>query len=171
MHDHDDHAHGLVRDLEAIARQATGRRRALMWLGAGAASFTPLALVACGGGGDDTSSSTNASGSTGTTTTSGSCTVIPSETGGPYPGDGTNSNSGGVVNVLGLSGIVRSDIRSSIGGATGTAAGVQLTITLKLVNTNSSCANLAGYAIYLWHCNRDGNYSLYSSGVTDQHYL
>ena len=66
---------------------------------------------------------------------------------------------------------MRSDIRSSIGGASGTAAGVPLTITLKLVNTNSSCASLAGYAIYLWHCDRDGNYSLYSSGVTDQNYL
>jgi protocatechuate 3,4-dioxygenase beta subunit len=39
------------------------------------------------------------------------------------------------------------------------------------VNTSASCANLAGYAIYLWHCDRSGGYSLYSSGVTDQNYL
>jgi protocatechuate 3,4-dioxygenase beta subunit len=66
---------------------------------------------------------------------------------------------------------VRSDIRTSIGSASGTAAGVPMTVTLKLVNTSASCANLAGYAIYLWHCDRSGGYSLYSSGVTDQNYL
>jgi protocatechuate 3,4-dioxygenase beta subunit len=76
-----------------------------------------------------------------------------------------------VVNVLTLSGIVRSDIRTSIAGASGTAAGVPLTVTLTLVNTNSSCASLEGYAIYLWHCSREGLYSLYSSGVTNQNYL
>jgi protocatechuate 3,4-dioxygenase beta subunit len=48
---------------------------------------------------------------------------------------------------------------------------VPLTVTLTLVNTNSSCASLEGYAIYLWHCSREGLYSLYSSGVTDQNYL
>ncbi len=46
-----------------------------------------------------------------------------------------------------------------------------MTVTLTLVNTNASCASLAGCAIYLWHCDRDGNYSMYSSGVTDQNYL
>jgi protocatechuate 3,4-dioxygenase beta subunit len=30
---------------------------------------------------------------------------------------------------------------------------------------------LAGYAIYLWHCTRDGNYSLYSSSVQGENYL
>jgi protocatechuate 3,4-dioxygenase beta subunit len=97
--------------------------------------------------------------------------VINEETSGPYPGDGTNSNSGGVVNVLTMTGIVRSDIRSSFGGASGVAAGVPLTVKLQLVNTASSCASLAGYAVYLWHCTRDGNYSLYSSGVTGENFL
>jgi protocatechuate 3,4-dioxygenase beta subunit len=97
--------------------------------------------------------------------------VIPEETGGPYPGDGTNSNASGVVNVLTQSGVVRSDIRSSFNGPTGVAAGVPLTIKLQVINVNGSCASLDGYAIYLWHCDRDGNYSLYSSGVTTQNYL
>ena len=47
-------------------------------------------------------------------TVASSCTgqqKIPSETGGPYPGDGSNG-----PNVLVMSGIVRSDIRSSFGG-------------------------------------------------------
>ncbi len=152
-----------------MAQQAAGRRQMLRWLSAGAvASATPLALVACGGGGDDAGSSASTSTSS---SSSGSCSVIPSETAGPYPGDGTNSNSSGVVNVLTLSGIVRSDIRSSVAGLSGTATGVPLTLTLKLVNTASSCASLAGYAIYLWHCTSDGNYSLYSSSITSQNYL
>lgn len=35
----------------------------------------------------------------------------------------------------------------------------------------SSCAPLANRAVYLWHCDRLGRYSLYSSGVTTQNYL
>jgi protocatechuate 3,4-dioxygenase beta subunit len=103
---------------------------------------------------------------TGGTTTTASCSVIPTETNGPYPADGTTS-----LNALVLSGIVRSDIRSSFGSSTTTAAGVPLTVTLTLVNTNASCASLAGYAIYIWHCNQAGLYSLYSSGVTGENYL
>ena len=135
-------------------------------------------LSGCGGGGDDTSAS-GTSGSTTTTTTTtttdgtsntigtpSSCSVIPSETAGPYPGDGTNG-----VNALTMSGIVRSDIRGSFGGYSGTAQGVPLTVTLKLVSTSASCASLAGHAIYLWHCTQDGGYSLYSNGVTAQNFL
>ena len=176
----DHHHHGLSADLELMVRQAADRRQVLRWLSAGAvASAGPIALVACGGGGGDagtsatssSSSSSSTSSSSSSSSTSGSCSVIPSETAGPYPGDGSNSNSSGVVNVLTLSGIVRSDIRSSVGGLSGTAAGVPMTVTLKLVNTASSCASLAGYAIYLWHCTQDGNYSLYSSSSTNQNYL
>jgi protocatechuate 3,4-dioxygenase beta subunit len=177
----DPHPHGLQQDLLRMA-QVMQRRRALGWLaGAGAAGGLAL-LGACGGGSDsasDTSSSGSSStgGSTSGGTTSGSttstdtCSLIPSETAGPYPGDGTNSVNGSTVNVLTLSDIVRSDIRSSVGGLSGTAEGVPITVTLKLVNTSSSCANLAGRAIYLWHCTRDGNYSLYSSSVQDQNFL
>jgi len=30
---------------------------------------------------------------------------------------------------------------------------------------------LVGAAVYLWHCDREGRYSLYSQGVTDENYL
>jgi protocatechuate 3,4-dioxygenase beta subunit len=76
-----------------------------------------------------------------------------------------------VSNVLTASGVVRSDIRTSFGTSTNTAPGVQLTLTLTLVNTNAACAALSGYAIYIWHCTRDGAYSLYSSGITNENYL
>jgi len=172
-HDHDKHPHGLAADLQTLAQRAMARRGMLRWLAAGAVMTGPLALVACGGGGseDSGSSSSDSSDSSGSSS-SDSCSVIPSETQGPYPGDGTNSNSSGVVNVLTMSGIVRSDIRPSFGDyGDNEAAGIPMTVTLKLVNTGSSCASLEGYAIYLWHCDRSGSYSLYSSGVTDENYL
>ena len=164
MNDHPPHAHGLRHDLEHLARlQAPGRRRALRLFGGLAAGSLPLlGLAGCGGASED-------AGTSGSTVSS--CSSIPSETAGPYPGDGTNSNSSGVVNVLTQSGIVRSDIRSSFGTMSGTAAGVPLTVTLKLISVSAACANLEGYAVYLWHCTRDGGYSLYSSGVTAQNYL
>ena len=170
----DLHDFGLASDLEVMQRQALERRRLLRWVLAGAAS---LPLISCGGSGASDTVATSTSGTTGsgttTTTTpaSSACAVIPEETGGPYPADGTNTNGGSIINVLNQSGVVRSDIRSSFNGATGVAAGVPLTIKLQLVNANASCASLAGYAIYLWHCDRDGLYSLYSSGVTAQNYL
>lgn len=158
---------------------ASPRRRALRWLaGGGLGTLGSLSLWGCGGGGEDAGTSLLGSGTVATTTGTGTttttvngCAVIPAETAGPYPGDGSNTANGSIANALTLSGIVRSDIRSSVGGASGTAAGVPLTITLKLVNVNGSCASLAGYAIYLWHCNAAGQYSMYSSGVTAQNYL
>jgi len=178
MQAHDKHhGHSLAEDLEAMLRLNGDRRQTLRWLLAGA---TALPVLGCGGGsssGDSTSalasttSSSTGSTSTTTTTLAGSCAVIPEETGGPYPGDGTNSNASGIVNVLTQSGIVRSDIRSSFGSSSAMAVGVPLTIKLQIVNVNSNCAPLPGYALYLWHCDRDGNYSLYSSGVTGENYL
>jgi protocatechuate 3,4-dioxygenase beta subunit len=164
--------HGLIHDLDTLLAQAMRRRQSLCWLaGAGA-----LSLLGCGGGGDasgttTTSSSSSSSASSTGSTSSSNCSVIPEETAGPYPGDGSNSTSSGVANALALSGIVRSDIRSSIAGATGVADGVALTVQLTLVNTNGSCGALSGYAVYLWHCDRLGRYSMYSSGVTGENYL
>lgn len=175
MHNDHDHDLGLTHDLNRLHQQALERRTALRWLlGAGGAGA--LALAGCGGGGTDTaaassSSTSTSSGSSGSSSTSSGCSVIPSETEGPYPGDGSNSVNGSIANALALSGIVRSDIRASIAGATGVATGVPLQVIIELVNTNASCADLAGYAIYLWHCDALGRYSMYSSGVTGENYL
>ena len=82
------------------------------------------------------------------------------------PGDGSNG-----PNALALSGIVRSDIRASLGASSAVATGVPLTITLTLVDPVSSCAPVVGAAVYLWHCDALGRYSLYSSGVTAESWL
>ncbi|MDZ5633436.1 MULTISPECIES: intradiol ring-cleavage dioxygenase [unclassified Janthinobacterium] len=169
------HDHGLASDLEMMRQQAAERRQVLRWLLAGAAT---LPLMSCGGGSDASGTAASSGAGTGTSGTAavtipatGACTVIPEETGGPYPADGTNTSGGSIINVLNQSGVVRSDIRASFNGATGVAAGVPLTIHLQLLNASGGCASLAGYAVYLWHCDRDGLYSLYSSGVTAQNYL
>ncbi len=152
---HRDHRHqphedfgGLIRDLRSTGA-AMDRRQLLRF----AASFGALTLFGCG----------NAAGST--DTGSGECGAIPEETAGPFPGDSSNG-----PNVLNATGVVRSDIRSSFAGLSGTADGIPLTVVLNLVSA-STCAALAARAVYLWHCDQLGRYSLYSSGVTSQNYL
>lgn len=90
---------------------------------------------------------------------------VPDETGGPYPADGSNG-----VNVLDDSGIVRRDIRSSFGASTTVAPGVPLEIALTVRDAATGSA-VVGAGVYLWHCDRDGNYSLYSRGVENENYL
>ena len=92
--------------------------------------------------------------------------MIPEETAGPFPGDGTNG-----PDVLTGSGVVRSDITTSFGASSGTAEGVPLTIRLLIQDEGNACEPLAGAAVYIWHCDREGRYSLYSQGAEDQNYL
>jgi len=166
IHDHD---RGLLYDLGTM-----NRRRALGLLG-GVGALAALAACSTGTGTTATGSSTSTT-SSGTSSSSGSSstssasadgtlTEVPDETGGPYPADGSNG-----VNVLDDSGIVRSDIRSSFGSSTTTAAGVPLTIKLTVRDTSTGAAK-TGAAVYLWHCDREGQYSLYSRAVTGENYL
>lgn len=131
-----------------------GRRQVLRFLGLGAATAT---LAAC----STTSGPTPAS-----TASSTGAGEIPDETAGPYPGDGSNG-----PDVLEQSGIVRRDIRSSFGDASGTAAGVPLTLELTVTDLANGGRGFAGAAVYVWHCDREGRYSMYSDGVTGENYL
>jgi protocatechuate 3,4-dioxygenase beta subunit len=132
------------------------RRRLLGVLGLGAAT---AGLAACGGSASTGSAAASSSG----TTAAGE---IPDETAGPYPGDGSNG-----PHVLDQSGIVRSDIRSSFGDARGTAEGVPMPLELTVTDLANGGGPFAGVAVYVWHCTREGGYSLYSEGVTDQNFL
>lgn len=149
------------------------RRRALMVLGGAGLVAT---LAACGGKSSSsadattTTSGTSApASSTSTTAATGasdSCSApIPEETAGPNPGDGSNG-----PNILTEDGVVRSDIRSSFGTASGVAEGVPLTVRLTVLD-RASCSPLAGAAVYAWHCDREGRYSMYSEGADDENYL
>jgi len=63
---------------------------------------------------------------------------------------------------LNRSGIRRGDMRPNIqGGPETSAPGTRLDLSLTLVNASASCAPLKGYAVYLWHCDAAGRYSLY----------
>lgn len=140
-------------DLQLLHRPVT-RRGALALLGG-------LGLVAAGcSGGNDSSSASGASTTTttGSATTITSCSTIPEETGGPYPGDGSNG-----PDVLSESGVVRKDIRTSFDGASGTAEGVPYTIQFTVVDVDKGCQPLEGAAVYVWHCDRDGRYSMYTA--------
>lgn len=172
---HPDHPHHngeglhvptLMSDLDHVLMLQRYRRRLLSW-----AAAAPVALL---GGSGLAMAQTRARPPTPTRSSgsgAASCPTINDETAGPYPADGTNSVNGVGVNTLTLSGIVRSDMRSSFAGMTGVAPGVPLTVTLKLVNSSLNCASLAGRAIYLWHCDRAGNYSMYSGAASNQNYL
>jgi protocatechuate 3,4-dioxygenase beta subunit len=192
------HAHdlGLAHDLQqliALERRAArfmDRRGALRLIGA--ASI--VALAACGSDskksatGTSTSSSSSSSSSSSTSTSQATSTsataaaggtgmttpasvsqcgeTIPTETGGPFPGDGTNG-----PNALTQSGVVRSDIRNSFGSASGVAQGVPLKVNLTILQKSTGCKAYPGAAVYVWHCDREGRYSMYSQGVTEQNYL
>ncbi|GIF38095.1 dioxygenase family protein [Actinoplanes xinjiangensis] len=138
---------GLAFDLATLRR-----RQALRVFGLGAVA---LGLGGCGRA-EDTTASTGI----------GPPGEIPDETAGPYPGDGSNG-----PNVLTGSGVIRRDITSSFGTATGRAAGVPMTLTLSLKDLANAGAAYAGPAVYVWHCDRAGAYSLYSEGVTGENYL
>lgn len=161
------HTHGgLEHDLGAML----ARRKALGIIGGGGAAL----LASCADGTTSTPTSsgtgTSTSGSSGSGTgSSAECITYSSETNGPYPGDGSNNANGAVANVLIDSGIVRADMRPSFDGQTGTAEGVELEITITVMNTNNSCALLEGYAVYLWHCDALGRYSVYD--LPSQNYL
>lgn len=146
------------------------RRQALLLLGG-------LGVVAagCSSGGNSSqaTATSKAAGSTSTTlgTTSTTttttpavttCAIIPEETGGPFPGDGSNG-----PNVLSESGVVRKDITTSFDGMTGTAEGVPYTIQFTVVNVDNGCKPLTGGAVYVWHADRDGHYSMYTASAAN----
>jgi protocatechuate 3,4-dioxygenase beta subunit len=179
---HPDHDRGLEFDLSTLL----SRRRSLgMFLGAGAAAAlaacTPGRSTGSAGSATATSTPTGSAGSAGTTATStpsasasptltraiAECGVeIPEETAGPFPGDGSNG-----PNALSASGVVRQDITASFGTSTSTAEGVPLTVTLTLLDNADGCTPLAGAAVYAWHCDREGRYSMYDSGLRNENYL
>jgi protocatechuate 3,4-dioxygenase beta subunit len=110
------------------------RRAAFGAIGAAAAA----AAAACGD--SPTSPSSTSTGGT-TTSTNATCAVTPTETIGPYPS---------------RTDMFRSDIRENRGGT-------PLTLTVKVVNVNSSCAAVVGADVEIWHVDAAGDYSQYGS--------
>ena len=148
---------GLAFDVDTLI----DRRRVLMGMGLAGLS---LGLVACGTGAGATASASAAAPAS--AETAQCVSDIPEETAGPFPGDGSNG-----PDVLSDSGVVRKDIRSSFGSSTTVATGVPLTIRFAVLDLANACEPYAGAAIYAWHCDQAGRYSMYSQGVEGENYL
>lgn len=137
----EDHDLGFQHDLPRLI----GRRRALSLLGG-------VGLAAAGG----------------LPAQAARCFALPWETEGPFPADGSNGRGGRALNLLPQAGVVRDDLRSSFGPMMPVADGVALELELTLVNADG-CTPLEDHAIYLWHCDAAGRYSLYD--LPDANYL
>ena len=183
-HDHEEveaHDLGLSHDLPKLVergRGGLGRRGLLGVLG----GLGVVAVAGCAGDDGSATSSSTTSAATGpgpggppdgggAPGAESSVEVadgeIPEETAGPYPGDGSNG-----PNVLTESGVVREDITGSFGSASGVAEGIPLTVNLKVYDLDGDEATpLAGAAIYLWHCDRAGSYSMYDGEAANENYL
>ncbi len=194
-HDPDDLTErGLAFDLRTMSR-----RRALAVLGGGAGAIALAACSSSPTSTSSTSGTTGAAPATTPATTAAPATTagttsgttaptvgstatpaptsaatavvatvteeIADETAGPFPGDGSNG-----PDVLSERDVVRADITRSVGSASGVAEGVPLTFTMAVVDVASKTP-LAGAAVYAWHCDALGRYSMYSDGVTDENYL
>jgi protocatechuate 3,4-dioxygenase beta subunit len=118
-------------------KKRIGRREAIAVMGAAGAA------VAFGCGDSPTSPSTTTTTPTTSGTTNAACAVTPSETVGPFPS---------------LTDMFRSDIREG-------KPGTQLTLTVKVVNTNASCAAVQNANVEIWHVDAAGNYSQYGSSA------
>jgi protocatechuate 3,4-dioxygenase beta subunit len=114
------------------------RREAIGTLSAASAALA----FGCGDSPTDPSPATT----TNTTSTNAACAVTPAETAGPFPS---------------LTDLFRSDIREG-------RSGTLLSLTVRVVNANASCAAVSGANVEIWHCDVAGNYSEYgaSSGQT-----
>lgn len=152
MTDPDDHGpEGLAADLPHLTR----RRLVVTGLGLGAAA---LSLWAVRGGAQEATGPDGAL-----------CLANPAETAGPFPADGSNARAGRTVNILTEAGVIREDIRNSIGGLAPVARGVPVALEIGLVDVGRACAPLAGLAVYVWQCDAEAVYSIY--GAADRNYL
>ncbi|MGO4958334.1 dioxygenase family protein [Luteococcus sp. Sow4_B9] len=152
------------------------RRRTLGFLGAGVSALT---LAACGvsekasssasstssAASSSPSSTSQSSASASSSSSSEAATEMPTETAGPYPGDGSNG-----PDVLEESGIERSDLTTSI-GSDKAVEGVLMTLTMRVLDMSNGNAPMVGAAVYAWHCDAQGQYSMYSDGVTGETWL
>lgn len=108
---------------------------------------------------DDSVSPTSTTTTTTTsgTSTSGTCSVVPTETEGPFP---THTPAS----------YVRSDITDG-------RSGYKMTIKITINNSNNNCSALSSALVDIWHCDAEGNYSEYgntnmqSTDYTSVHFL
>ncbi|WP_295713973.1 intradiol ring-cleavage dioxygenase [Mucilaginibacter sp.] len=126
------------------------RKNFLKSLMIGAVS-TSVLVDACKKDSTTTTTSSTSTTTSGSSSSSGTCSVIETETEGPFPTKAPAS-------------YVRSDI-------TGDRTGYKLTVKITINNSNNSCNALSGALVDIWHCDSAGNYSEYGgSGMQATNY-
>ena len=161
-HDHDDELHDHDKGLSHDLPRMLSRRRALgVFGGAGL-----LALAGCA---DDatTGTSTTAAASSPAATATASTAAAAGER---DPGGDRRAVPGGRLQRRQRAHRERHRPQRHHARASGrrpaSPTGVPLTITLTVLDVaNGAASPCQGAAVYLWHCDIDGNYSLYSQGV------
>ena len=123
------------REEAGLKNRKMGRREALGTLGVAGAA------LAFGCGESPTSAHDRAATPTTGAGSNAACAVTPSETVGPFPS---------------LTDLFRSDIRED-------KTGTRLTLTVRVVNVNASCAAVPGANVEIWHVDAAGNYSQYGT--------
>jgi hypothetical protein len=83
----------------------------------------------------------------------GRCVLIPEEIAGPYP----------LYKIYDDPKFVRRNITEG-------RTGVALELSLKIVNVNDGCTPLEGAQVYVWHTDKDGEYSGYVQGPRAVHH-
>ncbi|MEN0060307.1 MAG: intradiol ring-cleavage dioxygenase, partial [Bdellovibrio sp.] len=72
-------------------------------------------------------------------------------------------------------GAVRRDIRRSLGTelypGTALAEGLPLTLRMQILDATKGCTPLVNSAVYIWHCDGAGDYSMYNESVKTETYL
>jgi protocatechuate 3,4-dioxygenase beta subunit len=123
-----------------VTTKRFNRREAIGVIGAAAGAALTFG---CSNSSTSPSATTTTASTTTTTTgtTNAACAVTPQETAGPFPS---------------LTDLIRSDIRES-------KSGTVLTLTVKVVNVNASCAAVPSANVEIWQCDAGGNYSEYGT--------
>lgn len=81
---------------------------------------------------------------------------------------GNGSNSGAIALAVG-SNTIKIVVTAQDGGTSSSTTegktGVPLTVTLTVQDVSNGCTPVSGAAVYIWHCDKDGLYSGYSTGT------
>lgn len=86
----------------------------------------------------------------------------------PYPGEQRQQpGSASLANIWSASGLLRRDIRPNLSGEGLPAAGLRMDLTIKLQTTGRTQKPIPNAAVYIWHSDAQGEYSVYGRNDTD----